>query len=378
MKKILAFVTTLALAAGLMTGCGGSNTAATNDPIKLAVAAPFTGSDSIYGDYMKHGVELALAEINGAGGVLGRQLEVAYEDDKGSSTDAVSVAQKIASDSSVVGVIGHMFSGCTQAAGPVYQQNGIPTIAVCSTNPKVATIGDYVYRINVGDNYQGGALAELLIEKGLTKAAVIYENTDYGTGVATAFKDKYEELNGTVAMDESYAGDADDFSVLLTTLKQKDAQAIVMCGYQTAAAKIMMQAKSLNIDLPVYATDGVYNDDFINLAKEDAEGVYIVCYFHASDPTESVQNYIRKFQEKYPDVAVDPWSAYAYDAVRLMADAITRAGSTDRAAIKDAIASTTSFAGVTGTINFTGAREPVAKEIIIVQVKDGKFQVSGN
>jgi len=172
MKKILAFVTTLALAAGLMTGCGGSNTAATNDPIKLAVAAPFTGSDSIYG----------------AGGVLGRQLEVAYEDDKGSSTDAVSVAQKIASDSSVVGVIGHMFSGCTQAAGPVYQQNGIPTIAVCSTNPKVAAIGDYVYRINVGDNYQGGALAELLIEKGLTKAAVIYENTDYGTGVATAFK----------------------------------------------------------------------------------------------------------------------------------------------------------------------------------------------
>ena len=381
-KKIVSMLLVLVLTVALMAGCGSpaapaGNGATSGESIKLAVVSPVTGDSSVYGDYMRKGVDMALQEINDAGGVLGRPLEFVYEDDKGSSTDAVSVAQKIASDKSIVGVIGHVFSGCTLAAGPIYQNNGIPTIAVASTNPEVATIGEYVYRINVGDNYQGGALAKLLNEKNVTKAAVIYDNSDYGVGVSNAFAEQYKALNGEIVLNESYLSGADDFSLILTQLKQSTAEVIVLCGLDTDAAKIMMQSKTLGIELPVYATDGVYTDNFITLAKAAVEGVYVVCYFHPSDPSESVQNFIKKFNEQY-DGDVNSWSPYAYDAVMLMAEAIKKAGSTDGAAIKDAITATTNFQGATGTINFTGAREPVEKELVILQIVNGEYVVSEN
>jgi branched-chain amino acid transport system substrate-binding protein len=375
MKKLLISIMILALLmSAVFTGCSPAGNEDT-DTIKIGVASPFTGDYAQFGDYTKDGVELAVEEINNAGGVLGKPIEIVYGDDKGDSKEAVSVAQKFASDKNIVGIVGHFFSGATLAAGPIYQQNEIPTIAVASTNPDVADIGDYVYRINVGDNYQGSQLAQLLKDTGYNKATVIYDNSDYGKGVSDVFTNSFTELGGEVLLNESYIGGQDkDFSLILTKVKNSDTEVIVLISYYTEASLIIQQARNLGIDAPFYASDSLYTDDFLKLAGDAANGVHVVCYFHESDPSEAAQEFVKKFEAKY-NKKVDSWSPYAYDAMYVMADAINRAGTTDGPAVRDAIAATEGLQGATGVTNFKGAREPVGKDLIILVVENGEYVV---
>ena len=258
MKKGLIFIMILAVLISAMTGCSSSVTEDT-DTIKIGVASPYTGDYAQFGDYTKDGVELAVEEINKAGGVLGKPIQIVYGDDKGDSKEAVSVAQKFASDKGIVGIIGHFFSGATLAAGPIYQQNEIPTIAVASTNPDVADIGDYVFRINVGDNYQGSQLAQLLKDKGYNKVSVIYDNSDYGKGVSDVFTQSFTEIGGEVLLNESYLGGQDkDFSLILTKVKNTDTEVIILVSYYTEASLIIQQARNIGIDVPFYASDSLY------------------------------------------------------------------------------------------------------------------------
>lgn len=376
MKKILVFIMIMALLlSAVLTGCSSGSQDKEPDTIKIGVASPFTGDYAQFGDYTKDGVELAVEEINATGGVLGKPVEIVYGDDKGDSKEAVSVAQKFASDKNIVGIVGHFFSGATLAAGPIYQQNKIPTIAMASTNPEVANIGDYVYRINVGDNYQGSELAEILKEEGYNKVSVIYDNSDYGKGVSDVFTKSFTDLGGEVLFNETYLGGQDkDFSLILTKIKNSDTEVIVLVSYYTEASLIIQQARNLGIKAPFYASDSLYTDDFLTLAGEAAEGTHVVCYFHESDPSEAAQEFVKKFEAKY-NKKVDSWSPYVYDAIKVMADAINRAGSTDGTAIRDAIAATADFQGATGVTNFQGAREPVGKDLIILIVKDGKYVI---
>lgn len=376
MKKVFISVMTAVLLLMALTGCSSPEAdGGSSDTIKIGVASPYTGDYAQFGDYTRDGVELAVEEINKAGGVLGKPIEIVYGDDKGDSKEAVSVAQKFASDKNIVGIVGHFFSGATLAAGPIYQQNEIPTIAVASTNPDVANIGDYVFRINVGDNYQGSQLAELLKAKGYNKVSVIYDNSDYGKGVSDVFSNSFKELGGEVLFNETYLGGQDkDFSLILTKIKNSDTEAIVLVSYYTEASLIIQQARNLGIEAPFYASDSLYTDDFLTLAGSAANGTHVVCYFHESDPSEAAQEFVKKFEEKYSK-KVDSWSPYAYDAMHVMADAINRAGTTDGPAVRDAIASTADFQGATGITNFKGAREPVGKDLIILVVKDGQYVV---
>jgi len=345
------------------------------EPIKLGVAAPFTGDYAQFGEYTKDGVELAVEEINAAGGVLGRPLEIVYGDDKGDSKEAVSVAQRFASDSSITAIVGHFFSGATLAAGPIYQQNGIPTIAMASTNPEVTNIGDYVYRINVGDNYQGSQLANLLYSEGYKKASIIYDNSDYGKGVSDVFANRFIDIGGEVLLNDSYMGTQDkDFSIILTKIANSDTEVIILASYYPEAALIKRQARNLGIEVPFYGSDSLYTTDFITLAGADAEGTYVVAYFHESDPSDAAQEFIAKFKGKY-NKNVDAWSPYCYDAIYVMADSIERAGSTDREAIKDAISATSNFQGATGVTTFEGAREPLGKELLLLVVENGEYIV---
>lgn len=374
-KRVISIILTVVLMTSVFTGCSSNAGSGKEDTIKIGVASPFTGDYAQFGEYTKDGVELAVEEINAAGGVLGKPIEIVYGDDKGDSKEAVSVAQKFASDSSIVGIVGHFFSGATLAAGPIYQQNGIPTIAMASTNPDVAKIGDYVYRINVGDNYQGVQLAGLLNSKGFNKVSVIYDNSDYGKGVSDVFSKSFKTLGGDVVVNESYLGGQDkDFSIILTKIKNSGSEAIVLASYYSEAALIIQQARNLGIDIPFYASDSLYTEDFIKLAGADANGTHVVAYFHESDPSEAAQEFIKKFTAKY-NKKVDSWSPYCYDAMYLMADAIKRAGSTDKVKIKEAIASTKNFKGATGVTTFEGAREPVGKDLIVLIVENGEYIV---
>jgi len=375
-KKYLSLflIATMVISVVSLTGCSNAGNGDNGDTIRIGTASPMTGDYAQFGEYAKEGLELAKEEINNNGGVLNKKIEIIYADDKGDSKEAVSVAQKFASDSSITGIIGHFFSGCTLAAGPIYQQNGIPTIAIASTNPNVADIGDFVYRINVGDNYQGSQLAKLLKEKkNFSRVAVVYDNSDYGKGVSDVFAETFKGLGGEVTAVESYIGGQDkDFSVILTKIKSSNPEAIVMASYYSEGALLVQQARKLGLDVPFYASDSLYSEDFIKLGGESVEGTHIVCYFHPTDPSPAAQEFVKKYKDKYGKEA-NSWSPYAYDALYLFADAIKRAGSTDRNAIQKAISETSNFQGSTGITSFTDGREPVGKDLVILVVKDGKF-----
>jgi len=372
-KKLLIFVSVLLIVSLLgLTGC--RNQSNSSSTIKLGAAAPMTGDYAQYGEYFKNGLELALEEINKNGGVLGKKIELVYGDDKGDPEEAVSVAQKFVTDKNITGIIGHFFSGCSLAAGPIYQQNGIPMLAVASTNPEVPKIGDYVFRINVGDNYQGTQLAKWLYEeKSIKKVAVVYDNSDYGKGVTDVFIKTFKDLGGEITTVESYMGGQEkDFSVIVTKIKASNAEAMVLASYPTEGALIVQKARNSGLDIPIVCSDSVYTEDFIKLGGKAVEGVIVVSYFHPSDPKPEVQEFVKKFKAKY-NKEPDSWSPYAYDALYVMVDAIKRAGSTDRKAVRNALAETKDFKGATGVTTFNKDREPEGKNLIILIVTNGQY-----
>jgi branched-chain amino acid transport system substrate-binding protein len=391
--KVLVLATILTLASGALAGCGGGRAPKAPETapkaaepskapeipatIKLAMAAPLTGDYANFGLSDIEGMQLAVDEINAKGGVLGKKIELIRGDDKGDSKEAVSVAQKFVNDKDLVAVLGHFFSGCSLAAGPIYQKAGIPMLAVASTNPKVPLTGDYVFRINVGDNYQGSQLAEwLYTKKGKKSIAVVYDNNDYGKGVYDAFRGKLEQLGGKIVDTETYVGGQDkDFSVIITKAKQAKPEALVIAGYYSDAALLVTQAKRLGLDVMTVGSDSIYSDDFTKIGGKAVEGVYTVGYFHASDPRPKAQEFVRKYKEKYNKVP-DAWAPYAYDAVYVIADAITRAGSVDRGKVRNALAQTKGFEGASGVTTFNENREPAGKDLIVLKVKDGSFVVA--
>lgn len=374
-KKMITGIAIILIVSMLgLAGC--SSNANSGDTIKLGVAAPFTGDYTQYGEYVKEGLELAKDEINNNGGVLGKKIELIYSDDKGDPKEAVSVAQKFASDGSITGILGHFFSGCTLAAGPIYQQNGIPTIAMASTNPDVAKIGDYVFRINVGDNYQGSQLAKQLYEKDkIRRVAVIYDNNDYGKGVTSVFIKTFKELGGEITAEESYIGGQDkDFSAIVTKIKASNPEAIMMASIYSEGALIVQQSRNIGLNVPFVCTDSMYTSDFIKLGGKAVEGVRVVAYFHPSDPRPAAQKFVKAYKEKYNKEA-NSWSPFAYDALYTMADAIKRAGSLDRQAIRKAISETKDLQGATGITTFVNKREPEGKDLITLKVENGEYVV---
>lgn len=375
MQRWTALALLAMILASIVSGCSGSKT--TGGTIKLAMAAPLTGDYANFGLSDIEGMQLAVEEINASGGVLGKKIELVKGDDKGDPKEAVSIAQKFVNDKDIVAVLGHFFSGCTLAAAPIYQKAGIPTLAVASTNPKVPQVGNYIFRINVGDNYQGAQLAEWLYnKKGKKNVAIVYDNNDYGKGVTDAFRGKFQALGGKIVDIETYVGGQDkDFSVIITKIKQAKPEALVIVGYYSDAALFIDQAKRQGLDVLIVGSDSIYSDDFMKIGGKSVEGVYTVGYFHASDPRPKAQEFVKKYKEKYNKIP-DAWAPYAYDAVYVMVDAIRRAGTTDRAKVRDALAQTKGFEGASGITTFNENREPAGKDLIILKVQDGKFVVA--
>lgn len=375
-KKLLSIILVVVISISALSFSGCSNTTESSNTIRIGTASPMTGDYAQFGEYVKEGLELAKEEINSSGGVLGKQIEIVYADDKGDSKEAVSVAQKFVSDSSIVGILGHFFSGATLASGPIYQQNGMPTIAIASTNPDVAQIGDYVYRINVGDNYQGSQLAKYLYEvQKVRKVAVVYDNNDYGKGVSSVFIKTFKELGGDIVAEESYIGGQEkDFSVIVTKLKASNPEAVMMASYYTEGALIVQQSRNSGLAIPFVCTDSMYTNDFITLGGKTVEGVRVVAYFHPSDTRKEAQEFVKKYREKYGKEA-NSWSPFAYDALYTMADAIKRAGSLDKKAIQKAISETKDLNGATGATSFANSREPEGKDLVVLKIENGEYTV---
>ena len=378
MKRNLLVALTCALALAFL-GCPptttestGTSAAATTGEILVGEYGSMTGGQATFGTSTHTAIMLAVDEINAAGGVNGRKIVIKSEDDQSKAEEAATVVTKLISQDNVVAVLGEVASSNSLAAAPICQSNKRPMITPSSTNPDVTKKGDYIFRMCFLDDYQGASMARYLHNSlGIKKVAVLIDNkSDYSTGLAKFFSDAFVSFGGQVVATQGYAQGDSDFRSQLTALKAAKPELIYIPGYYNEIGQIAIQARDLGMNMPLAGGDGWESPKLIEIGGKALEGCFYSNHYFPGDPDPSVRDFVEKYKQRY-GATPDALAALAYDAARVLADSIKRAGTTDGPALRDAIAATKGFKGVTGTINLGPNRDPEGKTLVIVEVKGG-------
>jgi branched-chain amino acid transport system substrate-binding protein len=359
-------------AVGLLS-CAQGEGGGAGDEIVIGEYGSLTGTTATFGISTKNGIDMAIEETNAAGGVLGRQVRVIVEDDQGRPEEAQTVVTKLITSDRVVAVLGEVASSRTLAAAPVAQQNGIPMISPSSTNPDVTLVGDYIFRVCFIDPFQGLVMAKFATNTlKMNRVAILRDiKNDYSVGLADVFQENFTQMGGQIVADESYSEGDTDFSAQLTAIRATNPQAIFVPGYYTEVGLVARQAKQLGLTVPLLGGDGWDSPSLIEIGGEALEGSYYSNHVSLDDPSPAIQNFVAKYREKYGETP-DALAGLGYDSAMLLFDAIKRANSTEPTAIRDALAQTQNFQGVTGTITLDENRNAV-KPAVVLQVKDGKL-----
>ncbi len=341
-------------------------------PIRVGLAGPF--SDAVGGPMLR-AAQLAVEEINAGGGIAGRPVELVARDDSGDPDSAVAVAAALAAED-VVAVVGHVYSGTTLAAAPVYGAAAvpIPVITPSSTSPEISTAGAHVFRLCPNDLEHGSALATWIRRGlGLSRGAVLYLNDPYGRGVRQSVVSRFTALGGTILRADPYLGDAPDVGPYLDRLAAgAGAEFLVVAGNRAEAEAILEQARQRGLDVPVFGGDGL---EGIEAAGAMAEGVTVTSAYLPTLDTPQNQRFVRSYRERYPNAAApNQPAAAAYDAIYLLRDVIAAAGP-DRRAIQAALTTLGDalppFQGVTGIIAFDGQGDLARMPVQIAVVRNG-------
>jgi branched-chain amino acid transport system substrate-binding protein len=357
----------------LLSACGGEKTPGA-EGIQVGFFGALTGPTATFALSGKNGSALGAEEINAAGGVLGKRIEFVVEDDRGEASEAASVVSKLITRDHVVALIGENASSRTLAAAPIAQSYGVPIISPSSTNVEVTKKGDYVFRVCFIDSYQGGVLSSFAFRtlKARTAAILVDARNDYSVGLAAAFREGFEKEGGRVVGELKYAEGDSDFSAQLTAIRALHPDVLVVPGYYTDAGLVARQAKSLGVDAILLGADGWDSPKLAEIGGPAVEGSYFSNHYSVDDPSPAVRRFVHAYNKRY---GADPDSiaALSYDAVRLLADAIRRAGSTEGKRVRDALADTKDFEGVTGRITMDADRNPI-KPAVILKVEGGRFR----
>lgn len=381
---------TLILLVTLLAGCATPTTqapAASQAPatsggtIKIGGTYNLTGAMASLDVPASRGSKLAVKEINAAGGVLGMQIDYILYDGKTDSATNGNIATQLVTSDKVVAIVGNTDSDSALAIGPIAQKAGIPYLTAGATSPKLPDqVGDYMFLAPFGDNVQAAAGAEFMYNKLNCKTTWLFwdKGAEYTTLLAKYWKTRFEELGGTVALEDTYTQGDTDFSAQITRLKALNPQpdCLYVAALQASdAGAIAKQLRDASITLPMMGGDGYDGPELVGVGGTGAENVYFTthAFISATNGTDKMKAFIKAYNTEY---GTDPESAFAalgYDAVYLMVDAIKRAGSTDSKAIRDALAATSGFEGVTGTVTYLpGVRVP-QKSVTIIAIKNGVY-----
>jgi branched-chain amino acid transport system substrate-binding protein len=362
----------------LLAGCSrsGGGDAAEGTTIKVGEFASLTGKEATFGQSSHKGTQLAIEEINAAGGVLGKQLEFIYEDNRSTPGESATIAKKLITRDKVVAILGEVASGRSLEAAPIAQASQVPMISPSSTNPKVTETGDYIFRVCFTDPFQGRLLAGFA--HGTLKAKKIAILSDvsapYSMGLAQYFREPFVAGGGLIVSEQKYTGGDKDFKAQLTIIKGMQPDAILVPGYYTEAGLIVAQARQLGITVPLFGGDGWEAPELLQIAGAEAlQGTYYSTHFSPENTDPVVQKFVASFKAKFNGETPDAMAALGYDSVLVLVDAIKRAGVTTGPALRDAIAATRDFAGVTGVTTLDAKRD-ASKSAVIITVKDGRFQ----
>ena len=361
MKKGLLSVFLLVLLIMVSTAFAGAT------PIKLGLVGPMTEGLAPYGEGVRDGALLAVAEINAKGGIMGRQVELIVYDNQGDPTQTINLVNRLISQDRIVGLIGPVISSTSRVAGPVVQRHGIPMITPTATAVDVTLAGDYIFRVCFLDSYQGAAAVNYALETGAKKAGILFKAGDpYSVGLRDVFKANFEKAGGTV-LDLAYNSGDTDFSAQLTRMKNEGVDVVYAPYYYDDAVLSLAQANAIGLEAPFIGTDGWDSQDLLDHVGLAAVGTVITTHYSPSDEREKVQNFLANFRSSYGHSPI-VLAALGYDAAGLMLDAIERAQSVNSEQIRNAIAETEGFYGVTGeNITLDSNRNPI-KDITIIRV----------
>ncbi|MBK7992165.1 MAG: ABC transporter substrate-binding protein [Blastocatellia bacterium] len=351
----------------------GNNTN-TSNTIKIGQYGSLTGDKATFGQSTKKGIDLALDEANKSGGLLGKQIEMIIEDNRGLQQEATTVVQKLIDKDKVIAVLGEVASTNSIAGGQVCQEKKIPMVSPSSTNPQVTQVGDYIFRVCFLDDFQGEVMAKFAANTlKVKKVAILHDNgSDYSKGLSQFFAETFKKLGGEILVDEAYQAADSDFSAQLTKIKGLNPEAIYVPGYYTQVGQIAQQARKTGITVPLMGGDGWDSQTLFDIGKDALNGCFISNHYTIEDPDPNVQSFITNFKAKFNETP-DALAALAYDAARILFDAIKRANSTDPKAIRDALAQTKEFKAVTGVITISPTRDAV-KSAVVLEIQNGKYK----
>ncbi|MFN0280092.1 MAG: ABC transporter substrate-binding protein [Pyrinomonadaceae bacterium] len=364
---ILTVFSVLSSFACVQKGTNSTTTTGGGDTIKVGVYGDLTGQTSSFGQSTKNGIELAVDEINAGGGVLGKKIQLVIEDDQGRPEQAKTVVQKLISQDKVQAVLGEVASTNSLAAAPVAQEAKIPMITPSSTNPKVTEVGDYISRVCFIDPFQGAVMAKFAANTLKAKTAAILGdvNSDYSKGLTQFFEEEFGKLGGRVLAKEAYTQTDPDFKGQLTKIRNLNPDVLYIPGYYGQVGIIAKQARELDMNMPLLGGDGWDSPELWKLGGASLKNSYLSNHYSAQNPTPEIQNFVKAFKAKF-NVEPDSLAALAYDAAKVLADAIKRAGgASDGAKLKDAINSTKDFLGVTGKITIDATRNAVKPAVVL-------------
>jgi branched-chain amino acid transport system substrate-binding protein len=376
MRNRLLVVPGIVVLSLLLVGCpskeGDGNGGAASNDIQVGEYSSLTGNTATFGQSTHNGIVLALEEINAAGGINGRKINLHTEDTQSKPEEAAVVVQKLISQNGVVAVLGEVASSRSLAAAPICQQNKVPMISPSSTNPQVTEVGDYIFRACFLDSYQGESLAKFAVNELKAKKAAILTDVknDYSVGLAKFFEETFTKLGGRIVARQSYSEGDSDFRAQLTAIRASSPDIVFVPGYYTEVGQIAIQSRDLGMKQPLVGGDGWESPKLVEIGGVALDGSFYSNHYTSDDPDPRVRDFVQRYEKRY-GAKPDSMSALAYDSARMLAEAMKRAKVIDGPSIREQIARTTSFQGVTGSISMGADRNPI-KDLVILEIRDGK------
>jgi branched-chain amino acid transport system substrate-binding protein len=370
------------------------------DVVILGEFGSLTGGTATFGKSTQKGIEMALEEVNKTGGIQGKLVRIVVEDDQSKPEEAATAVKKLVNQDKVLVVLGEVASSRSLAGAPICQEAEVPMVTPSSTNPKVTQVGDFIFRVCFIDPFQGEVMAKFARNTlKASKAAILKDiKNDYSVGLAQFFTETFKNLGGTIIAEESYSEGDIEFRAQLTALKAKKPDVIFIPGYYTEVGLIARQARDLGITIPLIGGDGWDSPRLIEIGGKALENTYYSNHYTPDDPRPEVQKFLADFKAKYNEIP-DAMAPLGYDAARIAFDAIKRSGILDeknikeayqqnpqtkslmeaintianRERIRDALAQTKDFPGVTGLITIDENRN-AKKAAVVLKIEDGKIK----
>ena len=347
------------------------NDAVDRSTIKIGYFGDMTGPNFNFGQSAINGVLMAAYEINDRGGISGRKIDVVIEDDRGSPEEAARLTAKLIDQDKVIAIIAGGTSNVSLAAAPKAQSSHVPFISSSATDPAVTQTGDYIFRACFVDSFQGEVMASFAIHTlKAQKAAVLFDfNSTYGRGLTSFFTQSFQKFGGKIVSEQTYTQGDPDFKGQLSTIRSAEPDVIYIPGYYGDVALIAKQARMIGLTQPLLGGDGWDAPELWGLGGDALNGSYISTHYSIDDPSPAIQMFVEGYKQRYGNLLPDAHAALAYDAARLLFDAISRAGTNDKSKLRDALAQIKNFGGVTGIINMDSDRNAV-KPAVVLKLQD--------